>query len=1026
MPPDYYELLGLESGADRSLIEAALQARQGEWLGRAREAVDGRRYLALLEQIPGLRQALLSTDEARVAYDRALRESLAARRVEALDELQRLVRLRGAKGGLTVSDRALLRAEAERLEVGRGELERLVEVYPPLPEAPAEAVDDDGGARTDDVLDAAARAEIGRVLAVRRRRDLYDVLDLPRDAPDEEIGLRIGNARQHAEEGGGARLAEDGGVDVIGVLTSYLGTPEARRRYDRTLVREAEDALRERAGFALKGLSRLDGGTHEVLRQEGAALGIVPERAERLIRGVCRRDGVVIESAAGVVAALESRKGWLRCRRCCGLTDLGWAEIHTSGACRHCQGALQWDCPVCKRQYWVDEPRCRCGFRLVDLVPMVQHFEAAQRAFRMKRYGVAVDHLRRVQRMAPRHVGARKGLEKLQAQIGEIRRLKGVFAVERSGQRLVAARAVLEHWGRLVSPGEPVFRAALEDVTRRLAEAEALTARGREQVGRDPAEARVLYRRALVLATDLPEALDGLRRCPPDGPSALFAEARAGRVMLRWSAPAVDEGGAIAYRVIRKRGEAPAHAEDGTVVAEVEGTEWEDGGVTRGEAYGYAVFARREGVSSITGVSSGPFVVVDEVKQVRVESARGLVRLAWTLPEGAVGARVVRKRGMPVLGPHDPAGVVVEAGRDGVEDRGLEDGRVYHYGVYALYRTGSGRAHASAGVAVSAVPGEPPGVVTDLRIEAGADGQPCLRWTPPDVGRVRVVRTERPLMWVEEELRPAAELSGIEGEWLADVRPGVVVERGARGGASAIAYLTPVTVHAGQAAVGGAVVLARIEDPRGLRVERSWEAPSTVWLRWQWAEGAGGARARVEAREGRHALGPEDGAARMVVVSRDEYAQRGYATMELPPGEAGPWYVVVYSEVEVRGQTWHSPGIEPGARAIVPEPGGATDVWYTIERPKVGGRDWRVRLRTEPPGAEIGPTVLVAQRRYVPLGATEGQVVARFGAARDGERMLFRPAAALDGQKMRLWPDPEARGGHGPAIGLCLPDEGSL
>ena len=33
-----------------------------------------------------------------------------------------------------------------------------------------------------------------------------------------------------------------------------------------------------------------------------------------------------------------------------------------SARCRHCGASLKWDCPVCRRTHWVDEPRCDCGF----------------------------------------------------------------------------------------------------------------------------------------------------------------------------------------------------------------------------------------------------------------------------------------------------------------------------------------------------------------------------------------------------------------------------------------------------------------------------------------------------------------------------------------------------------------------------------------------------------------------------------------------------------------------------------------
>jgi hypothetical protein len=59
-------------------------------------------------------------------------------------------------------------------------------------------------------------------------------------------------------------------------------------------------------------------------------------------------------------------------------------------------------------------------------------------------------------------------------------------------------------------------------------------------------------------------------------------------------------------------------------------------------------------------------------------------------------------------------------------------------------------------------------------------------------------------------------------------------------------------------------------------------------------------------------------------------------------------------------------------------------VSYNLRRPRFPGRAWTVTFRTEPAGAAIPPTALVAHPRTVPLSVHDGQVVAQFPAARDG------------------------------------------
>src|SRR5262249_3205025 len=108
MVPDYYTMLGVELGADRATIEAALARCQPAWSSGTRNPKTKHTYQSYLDQIPALRQALLGDPTARAAYDAERAAAQRAERDEKLDTLQKLIRLRAAKGGLTVSDRTIL------------------------------------------------------------------------------------------------------------------------------------------------------------------------------------------------------------------------------------------------------------------------------------------------------------------------------------------------------------------------------------------------------------------------------------------------------------------------------------------------------------------------------------------------------------------------------------------------------------------------------------------------------------------------------------------------------------------------------------------------------------------------------------------------------------------------------------------------------------------------------------------------------------------------------------------------------
>src|SRR5262249_42075119 len=161
MVPDYYARLGVDPTADRSEIEAALQRKQPAWSMGTRNPKNRHANQLFLDEIPALRKALLSDLASRAAYDAELAVAQRVERDRKLDELQRRVRLRAAKGGLGASDRGLLIGEATRLGLNEDDLVRIIRPIPNLVEAPSgigdAEIDHDPPA---DVLDPSTRRQI--------------------------------------------------------------------------------------------------------------------------------------------------------------------------------------------------------------------------------------------------------------------------------------------------------------------------------------------------------------------------------------------------------------------------------------------------------------------------------------------------------------------------------------------------------------------------------------------------------------------------------------------------------------------------------------------------------------------------------------------------------------------------------------------------------------------------------------------------------------------------------------------------
>src|SRR5205823_1969698 len=103
--------------------------------------------------------------------------------------------------------------------------------------------------------------------------DLYDALDLARDAPVSEINTRTDAERQRWMNKSQVTAEKTAWLEVVSYAQSHLTKPDARARYDRTLGQQVEEELITSITFALQGLSRLDSGTRQALLDEAMARG---------------------------------------------------------------------------------------------------------------------------------------------------------------------------------------------------------------------------------------------------------------------------------------------------------------------------------------------------------------------------------------------------------------------------------------------------------------------------------------------------------------------------------------------------------------------------------------------------------------------------------------------------------------------------------------------------------------------------------------------------------------------------------
>src|SRR5262249_14737003 len=133
-----------------------------------------------------------------------------------------------------------------------------------------------------------------------------------------------------------------------------------------------------------------------------------------------------------------------------------------------------------------------------------------------------------------------------------------------------------------------------------------------------PASAQAAgYEEALDACADLPEAVEGLARCPPEAPAALEATFIPGSgVVLHWEP--VRSARVTGYRVLRRK--RVTDADECLAEGEVPETTWTDRAIKPGGTYWYAVQSVASGGAISAAVACDPILVVAEVAQLEAEA----------------------------------------------------------------------------------------------------------------------------------------------------------------------------------------------------------------------------------------------------------------------------------------------------------------------------------------------------------------------------------------------------------------------
>lgn len=966
--PNFYLLLDLDPAVDdEPTIAARIADKKREWSkdrNIPKKAPQAKLHLSLLDEIT----ALMADASSRRAEALAARQEIAGQATAARDAQQEIILSRLQvflkQGGCTDADlidlatksaaaftpaevRALARAMGVPVAVPGGEV-----IRPTL----------------DGAVERLISAEIGPAGAT----DLYDLLG---HTAAESVGFSWSVLHESAADlekslgRSGKRSPEtDARQKLAGIARSRVfSSQEEKDRYDTWLGRRALAVL-DVQFHVDHGGGFLDLAAQDALLAQGRKLFVAPEVVREFIAEQAKKNNFKIQKRPPDHPEVD----YAQCGRCGELNP-----PMASGPCKKCGAPLVEACPHCSKPVPTRHAVCgNCGCRTGD-APVVkgllaegqrldaqgEHVEAQQRYARAlvywPKWKPLADAAAESTKRQARRADASASIEKLVS----VRKLEAALAAMVAAEQQYGAGGFVD------------LRATIE-TGRAAAASETKTADDlRRQGKRD--EAHGHYALALERDADYAVAKAGLEGCPPAPPTGLTVTPRRDGYALAWVAPSRVPG--VTWRVLRRAGGRPRHADDGERVGELAGVNLEDSTVTPGTAWTYAVYAFRSGIPSADAAVSGPHLRAAEVAGLEVHAADGSVSLTWSAPPGARGVEVWRAEGRAPSRAGE--GQKVPADLTSAQDHGVQNGRLYGYRVVVVYPdpVKPGGEIRTAGESAEAQPQPPPPPVTDLRAERTGSSV-FLTWTAPNSGRMQLRRRPTPPSATPNVAIPVSRLdqlgtlvpfSGTNSATVDIANDGQTV-------------FVPVTIDRTTAVVGQWVTVVDVADVKKLRarctgatIVLTWEWPpniDTVWVAWS-----------------NEAFPLEAGTGQGRQFDRQAYERA--AGWEVPCRDPKHYYFAVFARHSATG-AWSA-----GVRTL--ETMGVVDlVQYSLVVKKgfmgLGAvESISLVLRSEVVRL-LPPLVLVARDRQAPGTPSDGRVVLDLPAVRltDGTATIPVPRSA--------------------------------
>jgi hypothetical protein len=697
--PNYFLLLGIDPDApwNGAIFEALLKAKHSEWCRTVLNGVKTSRAVlaaqTALDRYDDIKWVMTDPIERkRQRVDAHAR--LADERLRWRSDLERELRIMLGKGFLWDAEVAALRRNYPDL-AGDPELVDRLDRLPTRVIAEQHAVPDQ--------LEPAKAKTIQGLLEYLGEKSLYTLLATVDPKIGERASLdRLSRAantlykqtQQDMNKGPKVTAKQE----LAGHAMQVFGTAHERSRYDNSRALAPVAGLIAKYQSALATIKRFEPDQVEHFLTDAAAEGVAGDVAlAMLLKHFETLKWTVLAPAS---AAARTQQDQVRCGAC-----QTWNDTENQ-FCVVCGARLRVTCPSCDRTVPGHGACGKCGFPVgdYDWVALLVR-QCAELVDRQDLAG-AEEKLASAKRSWPS-----EGEDELAVRLGQCEELVAPLRLRRAAEDENTARQLHMlteqrnyHAALNRATNAPVTVPDRERVigesTEHIREADRLCDLAK-RAGTSPQQQLDYYSQALAHCADHKRAQVALSALPPEPPHDLRAEPADNVVHLTWEPSSVDN---VRYVVVRKAGTLPpVSVADGSRVATVRGTTYDDRAPEQGVPLHYAVFAQRgTGAASEHGAATAePLFLTGQVTVTGQRVDDGVAELTWLLPVNATGVVVQRT----VAGKTTD---VTATDPIRLRDEGLANGVSHTYTLRASYPDQAGASRLSAGVSVPLIPGRPP------------------------------------------------------------------------------------------------------------------------------------------------------------------------------------------------------------------------------------------------------------------------------------------------------------------------------